>query len=102
MNEVSKAALKRFLHQHIDDMVDHFADHLLMPEAILTLSLSNHCSREEDDGVTVDEEIVCNIVPFNDPTDSYGMEDVFTHRRIYKGAKTIESTSTEIMGGGLV
>lgn len=102
MQPVTKAALKKFLHQHIDDMVDHFSDHALMGEAILGLTLSNRCVKADDEDIMVIEEIHGRIVPYNDPTDEFHMEDVEFYRTVEKDAKTIERTTAEIMGGGLL
>lgn len=102
MNTISKAALKRLLHQNIDDLVDNFSDLALMPEAILGLTLSNRCVKEDDEDIMVIEEIHIRIVPYNEPTSEFHMEDVEFYRTVEKGTKVIERTTVEIMGGGLL
>lgn len=102
MQPVTKAALKKFLHQHIDDLIDNFSDHTLMPEAILGLTLSNRCCKEDDEDIMVIEEIHARIIPYNEPTDEFHMEDVEFYRTVEKDAKCIQHHTTAIMGGGLV
>lgn len=99
MQSVSKAALKKFLHQHVDDLVDRFSDHALMPEAILGLTLSNRCCKEDDEDIIVIEEIHSRIIPYNNPTDEFRLEEVEFYRTVEKDAKNIESFTTMILGG---
>lgn len=99
MDQTSKAALKKFLHQHVDELVDSFSDHAIMPAAILELSLKNRCVKEDDEDIMVIEEICSRIIPYNNPTNLYELEDVEFYRTIEKDAKSIEHHSVAILGG---